>query len=239
MEHKHHPLVGLRNVSKTFAEDINDYQAQVLKDISLEIIEGEYVMIFGPSGSGKSTMLNLLAGLEAPTHGKVLVRGRDLSHYDSERLARYHRLKTGMVFQSFNLLKSLNCWENVALPMAANGARYGFRKKRALQLMKQFGLSEYANRQPSEISGGEQQRLAIARALVNHPFLLLVDEPTGNLDSKAAGEVMEIFRNIHEKKEATIIMVTHNPEHLQYASRVIYMQDGAVVNEEVKTGGSL
>lgn len=226
-----HSFIVLDKVAKSYGDDPSEYKSQALKSVSLTIQEGEYVIIFGPSGSGKSTLLNILAGLEMPSEGRILVRGRDLAHFDSVGLSRYHRLKTGMVFQNFNLLKSLNCWENVALPLTANGARYKFRKKRALYFMQLFSIEKYANKRPNEISGGEQQRLAIARSLINHPFLLLVDEPTGNLDTASADEVMAIFQRVHEKEKTTIVMVTHNPNHLIYATRVIHVQDGEVIME--------
>lgn len=230
MEH-HRPFIQLDKVSKSFGDDPTDVRFQVLHEVSLTIEEGEFLMLFGPSGSGKSTILNLVAGLEGPSTGRVLFHGRDLSHYDTEHLARFHRLRMGMVFQNFNLIKSLNCWENVALPLAAGGMRYVRRKKRALELMEQLGIVEYANRFPGEISGGEQQRLAIARALANKPDLILADEPTGNLDTKTANEVMEILQAIHKDFGVTIIMVTHNPAYLPQSTRYLNIEDGNVIKE--------
>lgn len=230
--HKKLPLISIQMASKTYAEDPLDYQTLVLRNIYLEIFEGEFVTIFGPSGSGKSTLLNLIAGLEKPTGGRVLVRRRDLSKFDSDELASFHRRKMGFVFQNFNLIKSLNVWENVALPQTASGVNYNERKRKAIKLLKLFHLDQYANRHPNELSGGEQQRVAIARALINDPFFLLVDEPTGNLDSKSAEDVMNILQEIHEKERHTIILVTHNPNQLKLATRIIYMEDGQVVIEE-------
>ncbi len=230
--HKKVPLISIQMASKTYAEDPLDFKTLVLKNIYLEIFEGEFVTIFGPSGSGKSTMLNLIAGLEKPTAGRVLVRRRDLAKFDSDELAQFHRRKMGFVFQNFNLIKSLNVWENVALPQTASGVNYGDRKRKALKLLNLFHLDQYANRHPNELSGGEQQRVAIARALINDPYFLLVDEPTGNLDSKSAEDVMNILQDIHTKEKHTIILVTHNPNQLKYATRVIYMEDGQVVIEE-------
>ena len=231
MEH-HRPLILLDYLSKTYADDYLNFDQLVLKNISLSFQQGEFVIIFGPSGSGKSTMLNLIAGLEQPTAGRVLIRSRDLSKYSDEELARYHRLKMGMVFQSFNLIKSLNVWENVALPQTAEGIRYDQRFRQAKHLLKLFGLADYLYRHPNELSGGEQQRVAIARALINNPLLMLVDEPTGNLDTKSADDVMQIFHGLHYHAKHTIILVTHNPDYLHYASRVIYLQDGTIKKQE-------
>ncbi len=231
-KHKPIPIISVQMVSKTFAEDPLDYQNLVLKNIYLDIHEGEFVIIFGPSGSGKSSLLNLLAGLEFPTAGRILVRHRDITHFSNEELAAYHRQKMGFVFQSFNLIKSLNVWENVALPQTASGIRYVARKKRALHLLKLLNIDQYADRHPNELSGGEQQRVAIARAMINNPYFLLVDEPTGNLDSKSAADVMHILHDLNRHAKHTIVLVTHNPDHLHFASRVIYIEDGKIVIEE-------
>jgi putative ABC transport system ATP-binding protein len=230
----HQPVVTLEDVSKGFNEDILNFDQLIIENISLSIQSGEFVIIFGPSGSGKSTLLNLIAGLERPSAGRVLIRGHDISKYTDDELARYHRRKMGMVFQSFNLIKSLTVWENVALPQTADGVPYFTRRHKAHHLLKLFGLQKYMHRHPNELSGGEQQRVAIARALVNNPLLLLVDEPTGNLDSKAADDVMRIFLGLHAHAKHTIVLVTHNPDYLAYASRVIYVQDGEIKKQEWK-----
>lgn len=226
------PLISLQQVSKTFSPDLLDYEHLAMKNVSLDIADGEFVIIYGPSGSGKSTLLNLMAGLEQPTSGRVLVRGRDLAEFDNEDLAVYHRLNMGMVFQNFNLIKSLRVWENVALPQTASGVRYKTRFQRAKHLLKIFGLGEYLNRHTNELSGGEQQRVAIARALINNPYFLLVDEPTGNLDTKSAEDVMQIFNALYYQSNHTIVLVTHNIDYTHYASRVLYLQDGQIVQEQ-------
>lgn len=228
------PLISIQYVSKSYDDNPLDYSHLVLKNVSADIYDGEFVIIFGPSGSGKSSLLNLMAGLEKPTAGRMMIRRRDMSHFTQAELARYHRLKMGMVFQSFNLIKSLNVWENVALPQTANGIGVKARRRRALRLLKLLGLEEYPDRHANELSGGEQQRVAIARSLINNPYFLLVDEPTGNLDSKSAAEVMKIFYGLNKHGKHTIVMVTHNPEQLQFASRVIYVQDGNIVKDETR-----
>lgn len=231
------PVITMEMVSKTYGEDPLDFKTLVLKNIYLEVFDGEFVIVFGPSGSGKSTILHIMAGLEKPTAGRVLVRDQDLSKFDNEALSIYHRTKMGMVFQSFNLIKSLNVWENVALPQTASGINQNIRKDRALQLLKVLNIDHYANRHPNEISGGEQQRVAIARALINNPFFLLIDEPTGNLDSKSAEEVMNLIYELNMQGGHTVVLVTHNPAHLRYATRVVYVEDGKIVIEEKRDRG--
>jgi putative ABC transport system ATP-binding protein len=226
------PLISLQGVSKTFSDDPLDYKDLVLKNVDLEIFPGEFIIIFGPSGSGKSTLLNLMAGLEFPTTGTIKVRRHNLAQLDNEALAKYHRMKMGMVFQSFNLIKSLNVWENVALPQTAQGIGYNLRKKHAMRLLKLLNIESYADRHANEISGGEQQRVAIARALINNPYFLLVDEPTGNLDTESANEVMHLLHDINRHADHTVVLVTHNPDYLPYATRVIHITDGQITKEE-------
>lgn len=229
------PLISIENVSKSFDENQLTLESRyAIKDISLTVNAGEFMIIFGPSGSGKSTLLNVIAGLERPSAGKVLVGGHDLNHYSQDQLARYHRRRMGMVFQSFNLIKSLNVWENVALPQTADGVPYWKRWHKTRKLLKLLGLHKYMRRHPNELSGGEQQRVAIARALINDPLLLLVDEPTGNLDSKSANDVMQILLGLHAHAKHTIILVTHNPDYLAYATRIVYLEDGEIKKQELK-----
>ncbi len=229
---KDKPLISFQGVTKTFEEDLLDFKSQVVKNVYFDIYPGEFVIIFGQSGSGKSSILNLMAGIDSPTSGRILVNGRDLTKFNNKELSEYHRHNMGMVFQQFNLIKSLNVWENVALPQTASGIRYSLRKSRALRLLKLFKLEDYADRHPNEVSGGEQQRVAICRALINNPSFLLVDEPTGNLDSKSAESVMEIFYGLNVHGNHTLVLVTHNPNQLKYASRILHVQDGIIIKEE-------
>lgn len=220
------PLIKLQQVKKSFGQ--GEAAVQVLKGISLEIESGEFVVFFGPSGSGKSTLLNCIAGLEVPDSGKISVRGQDLSKLDKNGLAEYRNKKIGMIFQQFNVLKSFSVLNNIALPQMFLGVPNRRRIARAHHLLQMFGLDKLANRLPTEISGGQQQRVAIARSLVNNPWILIVDEPTGSLDSKASEEVMELIERLNKKSKRTVILVTHNPDQLKYAHRIFYIKDGLV-----------
>ncbi len=220
-------VIECKGVKKTFAR--GKLANEVLHGINLEIYAGEYVILFGPSGCGKSTLLNIISGLEPATSGKVNIRGKDITKFNEKELARQHRSRIGMVFQSFNLLKSLTVLENIALPQVFAGARLSRRTRRAENLLKLFEFERFRNYTPNELSGGQQQRVAIARALVNNPWILLVDEPTGNLDSKSAGEVMQLLKDLNERSKRTILLVTHNPDYITHPHRVLYMKDGQII----------
>ncbi|MEW6738704.1 MAG: ABC transporter ATP-binding protein [Nitrospirota bacterium] len=198
---------------------------EVLKGITLEIKEGEFLSIMGPSGSGKSTLLNLIGCLDRPTSGKYLLDSIDISTLSDNELAEIRNRKIGFVFQTFNLIPRLSAIKNVVLPLLYSGIPSEERNKRAFELLQKVGLSHRANHLPSELSGGEQQRVSIARALINNPSLILADEPTGNLDSKTGQEIMDIFKSIH-KEGATIIMVTHEKSISEHAERIITIKDG-------------
>lgn len=217
---------------------VKDAKVDALNGIDLEIYSGEYVVFFGPSGCGKSTLLNCIAGLEKPDSGKVVVRGDDLSKMDKNKLAKYRNKKIGMIFQSFNVLKSFNVLNNIALPQSFSGIPYKRRLARAEHLLSMFDLRKIAKRLPTEISGGQQQRVAIARALVNNPWILIIDEPTGSLDSKASEEVMDLIERLNSVSKRTIILVTHNPDQLKYAHRVFHMKDGQIIKEEKQRAAS-
>ncbi len=220
------PVIKIKNLTKKFGS--KDNVVNVLNDVNLEISPAEYIIIFGPSGCGKSTLLNCIAGLENISSGDVVVRGESLKNKSEDDLALYRRDKIGMVFQQFNLLKSMTVLENIALPQLFKGANLETRKKRAIKLLKLFDLDKLANRRPTELSGGQQQRIAIARALMNNPWIMLIDEPTGNLDSKAADEVMDLIKSLNKKSKRTVILVTHNPDYIHFPHRVIYMKDGKI-----------
>ena len=199
--------------------------------VDLTIQPGEFLALLGSSGSGKSTLLNLIAGLDRPTSGAIVVQGKDLAKMSSEALARYRRHTVGMVFQSFNLIPSMTLSENVELPMRFAEVDRGERMTRVTQALDRVGLLPRAQHRPTELSGGEQQRGSIARALVNQPSLLLADEPTGNLDSRTGTEIMEVLRELN-RGGMTVIMVTHERAIAdKYATRLVHLADGKVIND--------
>ncbi len=224
-------VIKIENVRKTFK--IGKQELEIIKGINLDIYSGEYVVFFGPSGCGKSTLLNIICGLEPPTEGQMLVRGEPLYQKNEKEITEYRRSKIGIVFQQFNLLKSLSIQENVALPLSAGGQGVKQRMDRAADLLKMVGLEKFLTYRPTELSGGQQQRVAIARALSANPWIIICDEPTGNLDSKSADEVMEIINRLNSVSKRTVLMVTHNPEYLSYPHRVIYLKDGSIIREQV------
>jgi putative ABC transport system ATP-binding protein len=204
-----------------------------LDGVSLEINEGEVVALVGASGSGKSTLLNLLGGLDRPTGGELLFRGRNLASLTARELAAYRRRDVGMVFQSFNLIASMTLAENVELPMRFAEVDRGKRDSLAREALARVGLQERMNHRPSELSGGEQQRAALARALINRPQLLLADEPTGNLDSRTGTEIMNMVRGFNRQLGMTVVMVTHERALAErYAERLIFLADGKLVGDE-------
>jgi len=200
--------------------------------ISLKVVTGEFVALLGASGSGKSSLLNLIAGLDSPTSGGVIVGDRDLAGLSREQLARYRRHSVGMVFQSFNLISSMTVVENVELPLRFAEVERSKRSAMALRSLEQVGLSTRLTHRPIELSGGEQQRVALARALINQPGILLADEPTGNLDSHTGTEVMELIRSLNESLRMTVVLVTHERDLAEkYAGRLISLADGMVVSD--------
>jgi len=193
---------------------------------------GEFIALLGASGSGKSTLLNLIAGLDRPDAGAIVIDGQNLASLTPDELAGYRRHTVGMVFQSFNLVPSMTLYENVELPMRFAEVRRRVRKQRAREALERVGLSDRIKHRPSEMSGGEQQRAALARALVNEPKILLADEPTGNLDSKTGKEIMDLIRNLNRTLEMTVVMVTHERSLAErYAHRMIFLGDGKLLGE--------
>ena len=201
----------------------------VLKEINLEIKKGEFVAITGPSGSGKSTMMNIVGALDVPSWGEVNLKGKNISEMDESSLA-YLRGKTiGFIFQQFNLLSTLSALQNVMLPMEISNISETEARVKATNLLTDLGLGDRLDHKPNELSGGQQQRVAIARALVNKPKILFADEPTANLDSTSAIQILELFQELNKKYGQTIVMVTHEDFHKKYVDRVIYLKDGQVV----------
>jgi putative ABC transport system ATP-binding protein len=205
---------------------------RAVNGISLEIEGGDFVALLGASGSGKSTLLNLIAGLDRPTSGSITVNGRDVAQMSAEELARYRRFTVGMVFQAFNLIPSMTLLENVELPMRFAEVDRAERAARAREALERVGLAARVRHRPVELSGGEQQRASIARALVNRPTLLLADEPTGNLDSRTGEEIMNYLRECHDSQGLTVLLVTHERALAdRYAQRVLTLADGRLVDD--------
>lgn len=196
--------------------------------VNLSIAQGEFVTIVGKSGSGKSTLLHLLGGLENPTSGKVLIDGRNIASMPEERLARIRRRRIGFVFQSFNLIPSLNVWENIVLPIGLDGRKTDI--DFVNDIIDTIGLSDKKNSMPNTLSGGQQQRTAIARAIASRPAVILADEPTGNLDTKTGDEVMALLKHSAAKYAQTLVVITHNEDIAQMAERTVMIEDGRVVS---------
>jgi putative ABC transport system ATP-binding protein len=217
-------MIELIDVSRTVPSGAGPLT--ILKPTSFTIESGRAVAIVGPSGSGKSTLLGLIAGLDAPTAGRILIDGADITALDEEALARLRGEKIGIVFQFFHLLPSLTAYENVLVPMEIAGVREA--RDRARALLSEVGLADRATHYPSQLSGGEQQRVAIARALANNPAVLLADEPTGNLDSATGRQVIDLLVDVNRRQQRTLVLVTHDPELASFADEIIALRDGAV-----------
>jgi putative ABC transport system ATP-binding protein len=220
------PLIKLENVWKKYQMGKIEL---VLRGVSLEIPKNSFTVIMGASGSGKSTLLHIISCLDTPTSGDVFLDGQNVSKLSQDQLAEIRSKKIGFIFQQFNLLSHLNAFENVAFPMVFQKIKEAERKKRAENILASVGLAERILHKPTELSGGQQQRVAIARALANNPEIIVADEPTGNVDSKTAKQIMEILFELHKKEKRTIIVVTHDPEIASYAENVIHIKDGEIL----------
>jgi len=212
---------------------MGEAEIRAVDGVSLEVPSGEFVALLGTSGSGKSTLLNLIAGLDRPTTGSIVVHGRDLAKMSSQELAEYRRHTAGMVFQAFNLIPSMTLQQNVDLPLRFAEVERREREQRVREALERVGLAARRDHRPSELSGGEQQRASLARALVNRPSLLLADEPTGNLDSRTGEEIMGLIRDLNQSLGMTVVLVTHErPLAERFASRFLFMSDGKLVASE-------
>jgi len=220
-------VIELQEVSKIYRRGPEAIPA--LDRVSLRIAPGEFAAITGKSGCGKSTLLHIIGGLESPTTGRVLLNGRDLARLPEPELTRFRRDRVGVVFQTFNLLPLLTLEENVALPRVLQGAPYAQARQEAMAWLEEVGLGGRLRHKPHQVSGGEMQRAAIARALVNQPGVILADEPTGNLDSATAAQILELFSRLNRQWGKTVILVSHAPEAGNFAHRVIRMQDGRLL----------
>jgi len=221
-------VIVTKNLSKTYGK--RDLQVHALRKTNIQIMQGDYIAISGPSGSGKSTFMNLLGCLDKPSTGRLYIDDTDVSTLSENQLAKIRREKIGFIFQKYNLIPTLNALENVALSMSFAGIKTKIRIERAKKLLDMVDLSERMHHKPSELSGGEQQRVAISRALANNPSIILADEPTGNVDTKSGNKIMGILENINSQGE-TVIVVTHDPDIARRARRILRIQDG-VVSEE-------
>ncbi|HXF43805.1 MAG TPA: ABC transporter ATP-binding protein [Pyrinomonadaceae bacterium] len=222
-------MISLSGVSKRV--NSGEENLTILDQVSFDIPRGQFVALIGPSGSGKSTLLGLIAGLDTPSEGKIIVDNKDITKLSDSELSRYRSQKIGFIFQSFHLIPSLTAFENVLIPMEIAGVKNP--EDRAHLLLETVGLTKRKHHYPSQLSGGEQQRVAIARAFANRPPILLADEPTGNLDSKNGHKIMDLMQQLHNDSEVTLILVTHEQELAMRAQRRIYLNDGRIVEDSL------
>lgn len=224
------PLLEVQHVQKIYTTRFGGTQVQALSNVSFSVEEGEYVAIMGESGSGKTTLLNILAALDRPTAGEVLLEGRPLSAIRERDLAAFRRSHLGFVFQDFNLLDTFSLQDNIYLPLVLAGRPYRELKARLDPIARQLGILELLDKYPYEVSGGQKQRAAVARALITHPRLILADEPTGALDSRSTDELLDLFGQINRQGQ-TILMVTHSVKAASHAGRVLFIKDGQVFHQ--------
>jgi len=223
------PVVRVEQLTKIY--EIGEQRVLALDRIDLTLMAGEFVAVMGPSGSGKSTLMHLVGLLDRPTSGKYLLEGRDVAGLSSDEQADVRSRRLGFVFQSYNLLPRTTAVENVELPMIYAGVPEKERRRRALEALGEVDLTHVVNHQPNQLSGGQQQRVAIARALVNNPSMILADEPTGALDTKSSQDVMNLFKELNEKRGITIFLVTHEPDVAKNARRIVTFRDGHIVSD--------
>lgn len=221
-------LISVRNVTKVY--DSSEVEVHALRGVSLDIRKGEFISIIGPSGSGKTTLMDILGCLSRPTSGEYYFEGKDVSSLSDDTLAELRNERIGFVFQAFNLLPRLTALKNVELPLIYGGVPSRERIRRATEALESVGLGDRIHHRPNALSGGEIQRVAVARSLVNRPSLILADEPTGNLDSKSAQEVIDVFKELHRNGN-TLVMITHNEDIASQAERAVAVQDGLVVSD--------
>lgn len=223
-------VIEVNNLHKVFRIGTNKLHA--LNGVSFKVYEGEFCAIVGTSGSGKSTLLNMLAGLDKPTKGEIIIAGKHIEKMNEKNLVLFRQKNVGFIFQSFNLIGTLNALENVALPLAFRGISKSMRLKKASRMLKLVGLKEHALHKPNQMSGGQQQRVGMARALVTNPQIMFADEPTGNLDSKTSREMMDLMRKVVNEHNKTLVMVTHDNNLAAIADKIIRIVDGKIVSIE-------
>ncbi len=232
MEEKRMPVIQVRDLYKIYR--VGDTKVRALNGVDFNIYRGEFCAIVGASGSGKSTLLNMLAGLEKPTKGKIVIAGEHMEQKNENQLVRFRREHIGFIFQSFNLMATMNAVENVALPLTFQGVDKKIRTAKADRVLELVGLKKYKRHRPTQMSGGQQQRVGVARALVVDPEIIFADEPTGNLDSNTSKEVMELMQRIVREKNQTLVMVTHDNYLAGFADRIIHIKDGKITAIEDK-----
>lgn len=227
-------MLTVEKLRKVYGDTI---QYEALKGIDLSVADGEFVGIMGPSGSGKTTLLNLLATIDQPTEGEILLNGNNPNALNEEEIARFRRRNLGFVFQSFNLMPTLTVEENIVLPLTLDGEKVSVMNEKLKELAPKLGIEDLLKKRIAEISGGQAQRVAVARAMIHQPELLLADEPTGNLDTKSSKDVMGLLRQLNQEEHATILMVTHDPLAASYCKRIVFIKDGELV-DEIRQSGS-
>ena len=221
-------ILRVENLSKVYGK--GDSKVVAIENISFSVQKGEFVAIVGASGSGKSTLLHLIGGVDRPTSGKVFIDGKDIYQMNDDNLAIFRRRQVGLIYQFYNLIPILNVEENITLPCDLDGKKVN--RQKLNELLKTLGLDERKNHLPNELSGGQQQRVAIGRALINSPSIILADEPTGNLDSKAGEKIVNLLKKSNKEYNQTIIMITHNIEIAKIADRIIKIEDGKIIKDE-------
>lgn len=227
-------VISLKDIHKSYY--LGKQELPVLKGVDLTVMSNEYISLMGPSGSGKSTLMNIIGCLDTLSKGQYILNGKDVSKMEDDELADVRNVEIGFVFQQFNLLPRLTAWENVALPLIYAGVNKKDREERARDILNKVGLAERAHHKPNELSGGQSQRVAVARALINNPSIILADEPTGNLDTKTSEEIMELFGSIHQQGN-TVMLVTHEEDIANYTNRIVRIRDG-VVETDIRKGGA-
>jgi len=226
-------MLEIKDIRKSFGEK---GQFEALKGINLQVNDGEFIGIMGPSGSGKSTLLNMIATIDTATSGEILLNGTNPAQLSAEEIAKFRRQKLGFVFQDFNLLPTLTVEENIILPLTLDGAKVADMQEKLVQVAEKLGISQLLKKKIGEISGGQAQRVAVARAMIRRPELVLADEPTGNLDTKASNDVMNLLKQINQEENATILMVTHDPFSASFCNRIVFIKDGELLSDFSKQG---